>query len=92
MRVGLREANQRFSALVKVVKAGREVVLTERGKPIAVLKPLSDADGEEAAIRRLGATGMLRAPTRRGPLPAFTARPLRGPSLAETLRGERDAS
>jgi antitoxin (DNA-binding transcriptional repressor) of toxin-antitoxin stability system len=31
MRVGLREANQRFSRLVRAVKLGREVILTERG-------------------------------------------------------------
>jgi prevent-host-death family protein len=38
MRMGLREANQRFSKAVKAVKAGEEVVLTERGTPIAVLR------------------------------------------------------
>ncbi len=43
MRMGLREANQRFSAAMKVVRAGGEVVLTERGKPIAVLKPLPES-------------------------------------------------
>ena len=40
MRMGLREANQSFSKAMKAVKQGKEVVLTERGKPIAVIKPL----------------------------------------------------
>ena len=37
MRIGLREANQQFSKAIKAVKAGEEVVLTERGKPVAVI-------------------------------------------------------
>ena len=92
MRVGLREANQRFSALVKVVKAGREVILTERGKPIAVLKSLADPDDDAAAVRRLEETGFLRAAKKQGPKPRWTPRPLTGPSLTETIREERDAS
>ncbi len=92
MRIGLREANQRFSALVRVVKAGREVVLTESGKPIAVLRPVVDANDQEAAVRRLEATGLLRAAKKPGPMPRWAPRPLRGPSLAETIREERDES
>src|SRR2546422_452317 len=53
MRMGLREANQHFSRAVKAVKAGQEVVLTERGKPIAVIRPLRPTDPANAAIERL---------------------------------------
>ena len=60
MRMGLREANQQFSKAMKAVKAGKEVILTERGKPIAVIKPLEQAKGEDAIIRRLEAEGILR--------------------------------
>ena len=55
MRMGLREANQQFSKAIKAVKAGREVVLTERGKPIAVIKPLPQYKNVDAVIRRLEA-------------------------------------
>ena len=59
--MGLREANQRFSQAMKVVKAGKEVVLTERGKPIAVIKPLKPVEDKQAVIERLEAEGMLRS-------------------------------
>lgn len=36
--MGLREANQQFSQRVKAVEQGKEVLLTERGKPLAVVK------------------------------------------------------
>ncbi|KAA0241375.1 MAG: type II toxin-antitoxin system prevent-host-death family antitoxin [Candidatus Brocadia sp. AMX2] len=40
LQVGLREANMHFSKYLKLVKEGQEVVVTERGKPVAVIKPL----------------------------------------------------
>ena len=46
-KLGLREANQQFSRAIKAVRAGKEVVLTERGRPIAVIKPIK----EEATLK-----------------------------------------
>ena len=36
---GIREARQNLSALLDEVKKGREVVITERGRPVARLVP-----------------------------------------------------
>jgi prevent-host-death family protein len=36
---GIREARQNLSQLIEYVKKGREVTITERGKPVAVLSP-----------------------------------------------------
>jgi prevent-host-death family protein len=38
--VGLREAKTNLSRLVKEVQKGTEIILTERGKPVARLTPL----------------------------------------------------
>ncbi len=92
MRLGLREANQQFSRAVKAVRAGEEVLLTERGVPIAVIKPFREASGTEAEIRRLEAAGVLRAAAKRAPLPPWTPRRLRGAPLSRTIREERDVS
>ncbi len=40
--MGLREANQNFSKAIKAIKAGKAIVLTERGKPIATITPIVD--------------------------------------------------
>ena len=92
MRVGLREANQRFSSLVKAVKAGEEVVLTERGKPVAIMRKLPEPTRGEAGIRRLEAAGLLRPATRPTPMPPWTPRRMRGVPLSRTIREERDLS
>jgi prevent-host-death family protein len=57
MRIaGIREARQNLSALLDEVKKGREVVITERGRPVAKLVPPDRAPGRGvpnlAAFRR----------------------------------------
>jgi len=41
-QAGIREARQELSALVAEVRRGREIVLTEHGRPVARLVPLRD--------------------------------------------------
>jgi prevent-host-death family protein len=92
MRMGLREANQSFSKAIKAVKAGKDVILTERGKPIAVIKPLEQEKSVDAAIRRLEVEGVLRRGPKSGkPMPVwrFPVR-IKGKPISDTIREERD--
>lgn len=38
-KTGIREARQNLSALIEEVKKGREILITDRGKPVARLGP-----------------------------------------------------
>jgi len=53
---GVREARQNLSALLDEVKQGREIVITEHGRPVAKLvppdRPRSKGVPNFAAIRR----------------------------------------
>src|SRR5438874_7444559 len=53
---GVREARQNLSVLLDEVKKGREVVITEHGRPVAKLVPLERPRGKGvpnfAALRR----------------------------------------
>lgn len=92
MQMGLREANQRFSKAIKAVKSGKDVVLTERGKPIAVIKPLAIEEDARATLRRLEVEGVLRCgPKSERPMPTWRS-PVRmkGKSIAQTISEERD--
>jgi prevent-host-death family protein len=88
MRLGLRDANQKFSAAMKAVRAGEEIVLTERGRPIAVIAPLHGRG--PAMLARLAQGGLIRLPETEGRLPP--ARPVsgRGPAASDLLSRERD--
>jgi prevent-host-death family protein len=92
MRMGLREANQSFSKAIKAVKAGKDVVLTERGKPIAVIKPLQLEKDANSILRQLEAEGVLRRGPKSGtPMPTWRGTvPIKGKSIAKTISEERD--
>jgi prevent-host-death family protein len=61
---GIREARQGLSSLVAEVRKGREIVLTEHGRPVARLVPLRDeAPTAFRSHRRFRSTiGKLDAP------------------------------
>jgi prevent-host-death family protein len=90
MRLGLREANQKFSKAIQAVKQGKEIVLTERGKAIAVIKPIGAGKNESAVIRRLEAEGVLRPAEKRGPMPDMKPVRIKGKTLSTTVREDRD--
>lgn len=50
---GVREARQNLSSLLDEVKKGREVVITERGRPVAKLVPPDPPRGK--GLRNLAA-------------------------------------
>jgi prevent-host-death family protein len=92
MRLGLREANQRFSKAIRAVRAGQEVVLTERGHPIAVIKPIRDADAQAATLRAMVDEGLIIPAARKGPMPTPSWRPAKvtGKPLSLTVIEDRE--
>ncbi len=91
VRIGLREANLRFSRYLKMVKDGNEVILTDRGKPIAVIKPVSLEDVlEKDRIRSLEEQGILkRAKGDRFPLHRLIV--VSGKPVSEIVKEERES-
>lgn len=87
MRLGLREANQRFSAAMRAVRAGEEVVITDRGKPFAIITPIRSDD----VLARLERSGVVRLPRRAGRLPvARPAQPRGRLKVTDILREQRE--
>jgi prevent-host-death family protein len=91
MKLGLREANQQFSRAIKAVRAGKEVVLTDRGRPFAVIKPIPAGETQEAALQAMADEGLVVPPSRRGPTPTARWRPVRvkGKPLSQTVIDDR---
>ena len=94
MRVGLRDANHNFSRLMRAGRRGTEVVLTERGRPIARLTRIEAPTGAEPEttadlLRRLNERGLVRRAAKAGPLPPWKPRKISGAPLSETIAVER---
>ena len=92
MKLGLREANQHFSKAIKAVRAGKEVILTERGHPIAVIKPIKDEDSVDVSVQAMVDEGFLQAATRKGrtPTPRWRPAKIKGRPLSQTVIDDRE--
>ena len=91
MKMGLREANQNFSKAIRILKSGKVIVLTERGKPIATITPIvGDSSGQDE-LEPLRDEGFLAGRRKDGRL-RTTARPLpmTGNPATEALQKERN--
>jgi prevent-host-death family protein len=92
MKLGLREANQHFSRAIKAVRAGKEVVLTERGHPIAVIKPIKEEDSLKASMQAMVDDGLLKPAVRKGrtPTPRWRPAKVKGKPLSQTVIDDRE--
>lgn len=90
MRIGLREANQRFSKMVGIVKQGEEVILTERGRPIAMVTPLGAGANRDLRVERLAKAGFVRLANRPGRTGRAKPVRARGKPASQILSEERD--
>jgi len=61
-KVGIRDLKNGLSGYLDRVKAGEEVIVTDRGRPIARLCAIDAADDH---LAELVAAGVVRAPTNR---------------------------
>ncbi len=65
--VAVSEVKARLSHYLGKVKAGEEVIITDRGEPVARLCPLSQAGAHDGRLARLEKRGLMRVGT--GSLP-----------------------
>jgi len=90
--VGSRELKTRLGQYLQRVRAGETILVTDRGRPVAELRPVGASDDPmEEALRRMEAEGLLTRPTRRGGLTPFEPIELpAGVSASDLVSRERD--
>jgi prevent-host-death family protein len=82
-QVGIRELRQNLSKYLRRVASGERLEVTERGKAVAVLAPLSESS---SALHRLVASGRARPP--QGDL--LDLAPPRGPITTRAIDALRE--
>ncbi|MEW6380729.1 MAG: type II toxin-antitoxin system prevent-host-death family antitoxin [bacterium] len=89
-KVGLRQARTHFSRYKKMVKEGTEVMLTDRGKPVAIISPIpQQEDTQEERLRLLEEQGIISR-AKAGPFPLHAPIPLGGKLLSEIVIENRE--
>ena len=66
--VGVKELKNRLTHYLRRTKQGEEVIVTDRGSPIALIHPIKSADKAvslEARLARLAAQGAVTLPTQK---------------------------
>jgi prevent-host-death family protein len=87
--VGARELKVRLGTYLRRVRQGQRLVVTDRGQPVAELRPIRGRAGVDSLLADLEAKGVLTRPTRKRLTPF---RPIegRGKPLSDAVREDRD--
>lgn len=87
--VGARELKTRLGTYLRRVREGRTLIVTDRGEPVAELRPLP-ADGSlPSALLKLSTKGTVTLPTR-ATVSRFRPIRSRGASLSDAVRDDRE--
>jgi len=89
--VGIRELKNRLTQYLRRTKQGEEVIITERGKPIALIQPIRSVEHPvslEARLAKLAAQGFVTLPTRK-PLKRVRLAKVSGPPISKTILQDR---
>jgi prevent-host-death family protein len=65
--VGIKELKNKLTQYLRRTKQGEDIIVTERGKPIALIRPIrsaKDVADREARLAQLAAQGRVTLPTR----------------------------
>ena len=67
--VGVRDLKSRLTHYLRLIKGGERVIVTERGKPIALIRPLDGVEAQasiEEHLAVLAKQGLIRLPLKKG--------------------------
>ncbi|HUR33348.1 MAG TPA: type II toxin-antitoxin system prevent-host-death family antitoxin [Vicinamibacterales bacterium] len=88
--VGSRELKTRLGAYLRQVRDGHSFIVTDRGEPVAELRPIGRDTSTTARLARLAARGTVTR-QRRGALAPFEpARIRRGASATKLISEDRE--
>lgn len=90
-RVGSRELKNRLGRYLQMVRRGKTLIITDRGKPVAKVSPPDDDVQPEPTLmdvlRRLNAEGKIRLA--KGRIGKFRAVPSRGKPASQMILEDR---
>lgn len=90
--MGSRELKTRLGTYLSRVRAGETILVTDRGTPVAELRPVGALDDPmEEALRKLAAEGVVTLPSDEDQVPAFEpVRPRTALTGSRAVSADRD--
>ncbi len=90
--VGVRDLKNQLPKYLDEVKKGGQVIVTDRGKPIAIIHDLTDIEphaSQDEIFASLAAAGKIRLPVRKGGVKGFEGATIKGKSITQTILENR---
>lgn len=87
--VGARELKTRLGRYLRRVREGRTIVVTDRGEPIAELRPIAPDTSVPASLLKLADRRAITLPTRPA-MGAFTPIDSHGSPVSQAVRDDRE--
>lgn len=87
--VGARELKTRLGTYLRRVREGRTLLVTDRGEPVAELRPIQAHAGVPALLLKLSSKGSITLPVRKS-MTAFRPIQSRGGTLADAVHEDRE--
>ena len=90
--VGIKELKDRLTYYLKLTREGDNIIVTDRGAPVAVIHSLDAAEGNASPDEKLASLarqGMIRLPVRRGNLKKIKAVRATGKPASEIIMEDR---
>ena len=88
-KVGSREFRVRLGTHLRRVREGRTLVITDRGVPVAEVRPIGSGRGREAALSALAAQGLVTRPATTR-IAVFSPARLRAEPVASAVAKDRE--
>lgn len=86
---GVKEVRDHFTQYLKKVAHGEEIIVTERGRPVAMIKQVRRAMDLDEKLEFASIRGVIRLPEEQEPIQSHDKIKIQGTSLSEIIIQER---
>jgi prevent-host-death family protein len=90
--IGIKELKNKLTYYLKMTRQGDNVIVTDRGTPVAILHSLDRIESNAGVDERLASMakrGMIRLPLKPGKLPTFRSVDTKGKPASEIIIEDR---
>ncbi len=90
LKKGIKEIRDHFTLYLKRVKMGEDIIVTERGRPIAIIRPIPEETGLEERLESASLEGLIRLPQKKENISLHKKLQLKGKPLTDIIIDERE--
>lgn len=90
--VGIKDLKDKLTYYLKITREGDQVIVTDRGTPVAVLHGLDQIENGAGLVEKLASLakrGMIRLPRKKGKFTLFSSLAVKGKPASESITEER---